>query len=149
MTRINVVDVSHLTNKHLVAEYKEITRPFNKVLKRIKGGTIDQVKIPERYCLGKGHETFFFDKLMWLWDRYRSLYIEMIKRGFNPDVDKYDEISRNFYNELQGSKWWNGYTPLPDDYYLNMSRLVIRCDIDDAKDQIRSFFAITENSQGV
>ena len=38
MTRINVVDVKTLHFKHLLAEYKEITRPFKKVRNRQKKG---------------------------------------------------------------------------------------------------------------
>ena len=67
MTRINIVPVATLTNSHLLAEYKEITRPFNKVLARIEkhglNNALKGVNIPDRYVLGTGHESFFFDKL--------------------------------------------------------------------------------------
>ena len=89
MIRINVVPVETLTDKHLLAEYKEITRPFNKVIKRIENGTINDVVIPPKYCLGKSHETFFFDKLGWLYQRYNDLHTELDSRGVNLNIDSF------------------------------------------------------------
>ena len=92
MTRINVVPVQTLSDKHLLAEYKEITRPFNKVIKRVYNNTMGNVTIPDNYVLGKGHETFFFNKLKWLHDRYDQLFVELKARGFNIDGAKYVDI---------------------------------------------------------
>ena len=83
MTRINVVDVKELHYKHLVAEYREITRPFAKVRKRqAKGQKPRDIKAPSDYVLGTGHETFFFTRLQYLVDRYESLVAEMRRRGY-------------------------------------------------------------------
>ena len=55
MTRINVVPVEVLSDKHLIAEYKEITRPFKKVVNAVeKGKTINDFNIQDKYVLGKG-----------------------------------------------------------------------------------------------
>lgn len=136
MTRINVVSVETLTNQHLLAEYKEITRPFNKVIKRIENGTMDDVVIPEKYCLGKGHETFFFDKLLWLHLRYLSLFEELLKRGFDIDEDKFYDISSDFSILLEDTKWWNLWQPTPEDIYLNMARLVKRSKIESVLNEL-------------
>lgn len=45
MTRINVVDVKTLHFKHLLAEYKEITRPLKKVRNRQKKGRLRRMLI--------------------------------------------------------------------------------------------------------
>lgn len=126
MTRINVIPVSCLSIKHLQAEYHEITRPFNKVIRRIHNGTMDNVIIPDRYCLGEGHETFFFDKLKWLYNRYGQLFEELIRRGRVPDMDKWSKIRSSIYRELGDTVYWNGYDPDHEDMYLNMARLCKR-----------------------
>lgn len=133
MTRINCVPVECLTNKHLLAEYKEITRPFNKVLARIEKGTMEDVVIPESYRLGSGHETFFFDKLSWLFRRYYELYYELaFVRGFKLDHDKFDEVHFKLKENCTDSKhkpYWNDWTPTPEDMYLNMARLAKRSNL--------------------
>jgi len=138
MTRINVVPVETLTDKHLLAEYKEITRPFNKVIKRLEAGTYKDVVIPAKYCLGKGHETFFFDKLRWLWFRYVNLYGELVNRRFNIDHDKFDRIKEDMFINTMDTKAWGDYTPTPEDMYLNMARLAKRSNISLVLDELNS-----------
>ena len=80
MTRINVVQPSELTGKHLVAEVHEITRIFG--LARKAQYEIHKKKIPNEYTLGTGHCLFFFDKLKYITERYNSLCTEMKSRGY-------------------------------------------------------------------
>lgn len=133
MTRINVVPVEILTDKHLLAEYKEITRPFNKVITRIEkygvDKALDSCVIPSQYTLGKGHESFFFNKLEWLHSRYCDLAQELVEREFKIDIDKFNNIAQEFSNKLRCTKYWNWYKPTPQDFYLNMARLVKRCNV--------------------
>jgi len=86
MTRINVVPPEELTVKHLVAEYREITRlPANlkKSLER-KNKPFSIHEIPTEYTLGKGHVKYFYNKFKWLQNRFELLVDEMKKRGYNP-----------------------------------------------------------------
>lgn len=133
MTRINCVPVECLTDKHLIAEYKEITRPFNKVIKRIEKYGVDDalkgVKIPDQYVLGTGHESFFFDKLLFLYKRYHFLKQELLKRKFNIDQNSFYNITRIFDRELRTTPYWNHWYPTPEDMYLNMARLAKRSNI--------------------
>lgn len=126
MTRINVVPVDMLSDKHLLAEYKEITRPFNKVHKRLLNNSLKLVEIPSEYCLGKGHETFFFDKLEWLYYRYIELAGELLNRKFSLNLDKYSDIRSFILDTFYNTDLWNDYTPTPEAYYLNMARLAKR-----------------------
>lgn len=126
MTRINCVPVEVLSDKHILAEYKEITRPFNKVLARIEKGTMNDVDIPEHYRLGTGHETFFFDKLEYLFIRYQDLCEALLSRGVNIDLEKFDDICTNLQSDLAHTEYWNYWQPRPEDMYLNMARLVKR-----------------------
>ena len=80
MTRINVgIPPSELTDKHLLAEHREIKRIPNCVLK----GKYNMDGIPDRFKLGKGHVKFFYNKLFYLFKRYIKLYDECKNRGFN------------------------------------------------------------------
>lgn len=80
MTRINLgVKPSELCNKHLLAEHRELKRIPN----IIKSGRYSLDNIPKHFTLGTGHVRFFYDKLLFLKNRYISLYNECIKRGFN------------------------------------------------------------------
>ena len=83
MTRINLVEPKELSTKHLVAEYREITRlPSNlKLALNRKSKAFSMTEIPSEYVLGKGHVKFFFDKML---NAYRdfvssiSCYIDKI-----------------------------------------------------------------------
>ena len=87
MTRINVVPTAELTTKHLVAEYREITRlPKNlkQSLNRAKPFSLNE--IPLHYVLGTGHVKFFYNKMLFLQKRYEELVNEMLSRGYNPPL---------------------------------------------------------------
>lgn len=71
MTRINLVDPSELSTKHLVAEYREIVRVFD--LARKSQYEMHKKKQPSAYTLGTGHVLFFYDKLKFISERYDSL----------------------------------------------------------------------------
>jgi hypothetical protein len=79
MTRINAgILPSRLSNKHLLAEHREIKRIPNQVSKErytLKG-------IPKEFCLGTGHVKFFYDKLGYLLVRYQEIHQECKRRGF-------------------------------------------------------------------
>ena len=79
MTRINAgIPPARLSDKHLLAEHREIKRIPNQISKgryRLEGQ-------PEKFCLGTGHVKFFYDKLGYLHTRYQLLYRECKLRGF-------------------------------------------------------------------
>ena len=95
MTRINVgIPPAELTNKHLLAEHREIKRIPNCIAK----GKYNMDGIPTRFKLGKGHVKFFYNKLLHLKKRYLRLYEECVKRGFN--VQNYIGAWNNVPKEL-------------------------------------------------
>ena len=95
MTRINVgIEPAELTDKHLMAEHREIKRIPNCVAK----GKYNMDGIPDKFKLGTGHVKFFYNKLLYLKFRYSQLYIECIKRGFN--VQNYISAWNNVPKEL-------------------------------------------------
>ena len=135
MTRINVLNVEDLTNDHLLAEYKEITRPFNKAYKRLLSGKLDFTRY-DSYRLNTGHETFFFDKLQWLYHRYHQLRDELLRRGYNINQESFNKISRTFIDRLSESKLWGWYEPTSEDKYLNMARLVNRTNLESVLEEL-------------
>lgn len=137
MTRINVVPVQVLTDKHLLVEYREITRPFNKAFKRLQANNLNYSK-SDHYVLGTGHESFFFDKLLYLHKRYEQLKVELCIRNFNLNLDLYNEISEKFILWFKDSILWNDYTPQPQDLYLNMARLARRSNIESVTTELES-----------
>jgi deoxyribonuclease (pyrimidine dimer) len=82
MTRINVIPVTELTDKHLLAEYRELPRIFGAARKwHERGGRVRD--LPKHYRLGGGHLLFFYNKLQWCFARQRQLVAECKRRGFH------------------------------------------------------------------
>ena len=117
MTRINVgIPPAELINQHLIAEHREIKRIPNCIAK----GKYNMDGIPDTFKLGTGHVKFFYDKLLYLKNRYWKLYIECIKRGFK--VQNYSSAWDNVPQELM-----NDYQP------TYMDRKIIKERINDRK----------------
>ena len=116
MTRINAgVPVAELTGPHLLAEHREIKRVPNV----IKKGKYSMAGQPTEFKMGTGHVKFFYDKLLYLEKRYRALYDECIKRGYN--VTNYLEAWQDVPPEL-----YNDYTPTPEGIALIRERIALR-----------------------
>ncbi len=123
MTRINVVDPSELTNKHLMGEIHEITRVFGLVRKaqdrKINRYNFrDKIDPPLTYTLGTGHVKFFYNKLDFIVKRYYSLNDEALSRGYNVNpIDKNSLVSGI-------DKWWfDDYNPTPEAVEINRKRI--------------------------
>lgn len=113
MTRINVgIPPAELTSKHLIAEHREIKRIPNCIAK----GKYNMEGIPDKFKLGTGHVKFFYNKLLYLKNRYIKLYVECIKRGFN--VQYYIKAWDNVPKELMGD-----YQPTPNDKKIIKQRI--------------------------
>jgi deoxyribonuclease (pyrimidine dimer) len=80
MTRINcAIPPYELGKKHLLSEHREIKRIPNCIRKN----RYNLKNTPKEFKLGKGHVSFFYDKLLYLKKRYEKIYKECLKRGFN------------------------------------------------------------------
>jgi len=100
MTRINVgIPPTELVNQHLLAEHREIKRIPNCVAK----GKYNMDGIPERFKLGTGHVKFFYNKLLYLKNRYIKLYVECVKRGFNVQyyIGAWNNIPKELMNDYK------------------------------------------------
>lgn len=115
MTRINTVDPSSLLDQHLIAEYRELPRVINAI---VNGKINLNCSIPAEYCLGKGHVTFFYNKLPYLLSRMDSLIYEMKQRGFKCTFDNpsWDVASATLIKPID-------WQPSTKDIVLNLARL--------------------------
>lgn len=110
MTRINAfIPVEDLSNKHLIAEHREIKRIPNHVAKHFSKMSL--TKIPKQFTLNTGHVTFFFDKGKFTYERYVELYTECERRGFNVT---YFGHAWSFYNSIP-SQWYKDLKVTPQE----------------------------------
>lgn len=93
MTRINAnIDPADLCDQHLIAEYREMVRIPNFVLKHpIKLNTI-----PDTYRLGTGHVKFFYNKIRFLHHRFVHIKMVMHSRNIknNMEDDSFVKVSQ-------------------------------------------------------
>jgi hypothetical protein len=116
MTRINVgIPPKKLTDKHLMAEHREIKRIPNCISK----GKYDLKGQPIDFKLGTGHVKFFYTRLKYLKNRYEELYQECLDRGFN--VTYYGDAWLGIPDELMGD-----YNPTQRDIEMINERIFER-----------------------
>lgn len=131
MTRINVVPVQELSDKHLAGEYHEITRVFELARKHSKNFDSPPLGSP-CYVLGKGHVQFFYDKLSFISSRYVQLALEMRFRAYQRQVSSAVdmrvvlEVIQCAHDSIQDPGWWNDYEPTPEALALNRLRIADR-----------------------
>lgn len=113
MTRINAgIPPILLSNKHLIAEHREIKRIPNVIAK----GKFSLNGQPKEFTLGTGHVKFFYDKLAYLQTRYENLYKECKRRGYN--VTYFGDAFKALPDHLMQQ-----YTPTPKAIKLIKQRL--------------------------
>lgn len=138
MTRLNLVSPTELSDQHLFAEFREI-KMVPKSLRRslYARGKEDVLRmVPNAYTLNKGHVSFFYDKGVYLKQRYDVLIAEMQRRGmrYNPfallDPDgMYDEILNPHSLDARFQK---NYTPTSEAIALVRARIIDRISIQPA-----------------
>ena len=113
MTRINVgIPPKDLCRQHLLAEARESKRVPNV----IRSGRFNMNGQPSQFTLGSGHVKFFYDKLLYLKNRYEELYNECLNRGYN--VTYFGSA----WNDIP-SKYMNDYIPKPRDIEIIKERI--------------------------
>lgn len=113
MTRINVIPPNELCDQHLLAEHRELTRIPNHIVK--KEGKVPLSTLTS-YTLGKGHVTFFRDKLLFLYQRYKSLHQECLNRGSSV-TNRWPASVKNYFH------LWNNYKITEQDNTVNKTRI--------------------------
>lgn len=103
MTRINYgIPPRELSDKHLLAEHREIKRIPN----MIRNGRAVVENLPVSFTLGNGHVKFFYDKLAYLHKRYLQLLFECQSRGFKVTdfSSAFENLPEHLYNDCVASE---------------------------------------------
>lgn len=137
MTRINLVPPEELTDQHLFAEYREITRVPKCLMKSLlakskkrSGASLAELcemllrDIPEEFCLGAGHVKFFYDKGLFIDNRYNALVREIKRRGIKLNDGVVAE--RFFVYLIPFSMFHNDYSPTEEAIALSRARIAER-----------------------
>ena len=119
MTRINVIPPSHLSDKHLGAEYRELPRVFGLVRRAAeRGEKPSDLRNPKEYVLGAGHVRFFYPRLAYISARYLILCAECSARGRKVNFGNLEELVQGIPRE-----WFKHWTPTPTAVQLNIDRI--------------------------
>lgn len=117
MTRINVIDVSLLADQHLMAEYRELPMVAGSLRRSLKSKN-GLPKISDKYILGKGHVSFFYNKGLFLYRRYNAIIEELLKRGYKLDSNRDIDFETFKNNGLYGDWIANN-----NDLLINVNRI--------------------------
>ena len=134
MTRINVVPEQELTPEHLSGEFHEITRPFTLVREAVaKGKSPGDYIYPEDYKLGRGHVTFFYNRLQYISTRYLKLGMELRYRALKsgrPSSCNLQMVLKVIADARRDipEEWWGDYTPTDNAITINRERIRERLD---------------------
>lgn len=120
MTRINLIPVEELHDRHLVAEYRELPRIFT-LIRAHEEKTPDR-PLPPTYRMGTGHVLFFYNKAPWLIERQRQLIDEMRRRGMQPNFTDIDGLAAG----IDLRRHQNAWMPSGDEIAINAARIADR-----------------------
>lgn len=124
MTRINLISPTHLTQRHLSAEYKEITH-FLWCIKRRVDNRQGLADIPKKYTLNKGHCLFFYDKGKYISDRLCALKDEILSRQGTLNIELF-HTRRQKILDTYPDEWYNDYQPDEHAFSLVIRRIGTR-----------------------
>lgn len=120
MTRVNVIPVKKLTQKHLCAEYREIPRILALAHKASVSSKPWTSKQPENYTLGTSHCIFFYDKLNFIAKRHKEIIAEMLSRGYKPTMTT---CLKEQWQDKIPKGYWKDYVPTELALQINKERI--------------------------
>lgn len=132
MTRINLVPPEELMDQHLFAEFRELkmvpkslARSLRAAMARDRADPVAWVlqRMPAAYCLGAGHVSFFYDKGLYLQQRYSLVRHELRRRGIRFNEASLLDPDRVFEFDARLCK---DYVPTPEALALLRARVAER-----------------------
>jgi deoxyribonuclease (pyrimidine dimer) len=124
MTRINAdLDPYKLLDAHCIAEYRELPMVFASLRRSLRTKSKQDVlkSIPKNFTLNAGHVKFFYDKLLFLQERYEKLRVELKLRNFKLDDSRSYDLS-----DIPIEFRTNGYLMSGVDSEIIRERLITR-----------------------
>lgn len=131
MTRLNLVPPSELADQHLFSEFREIKMVAPKLAATMQSlhrqgkplyALLD--RIPKEFCLGKGHVTFFYNKGLYLQQRYSDLRRELDVRKV--DYNRNALVDSRFVFSCLPAEFQKDYTPTDAALALARARIAER-----------------------
>ena len=122
MTRINTVDVTLLSDQHLMAEYRELPMvhgSLKRTLNSVNG--YQSGRVSPIYTLNAGHVYFWYNKKKFLFDRFNQLVNELIFRNYQINPGE-RIIDWNVFDRVPQIDW----TPTEKECNINLERVVER-----------------------
>lgn len=121
--RINIIPVEFLTDVHLRAEFREIIMSIHYYKRSVNSPKgIDRKKIPSEYTLNSGHAMFFYNKFLFIKNRYFQLLEEMKNRGFG--TESIEELFLPLFEGIIPSFEINDYEVTKKDILVNIQRIL-------------------------
>ena len=125
MTRINLIPVGYLLDQHLLSEYRELPMVMASLSRSIDSPNWPNFKIPKHYTLNTGHVSFFYNKRIFLEDRWFRLIDELRRRGF--DVKPEERLVQfHIYDLVPPDDEADVWAPRPVDVQVNLQRILLR-----------------------
>ena len=123
MTRINAnIPVETLTDKHLLAEHREIKRVCFRLQSRLKSNKFDDIPSVFHTVNKQGEivfkELFWLDKGKFTLNRYNKIHQECLKRGFNVS-----NFSKNWKIYEKKPDFFNDYIPSNEQNQMILDRI--------------------------
>lgn len=119
VTRINIVDPSELMDQHLLAEYREIRLLCANLQRTLRSKCgFQERKVPAQFTLNRGHVYFFYNKGLYLHNRYEAIRVEMCKRGISAELE--------FPLDAWPDELYNDWKPFDRDRDIVRERIALR-----------------------
>ena len=81
MARIHCAPVREISTELLLREFFSIPCVINSLYRSLNTRDYFYVNIPKEYTTQRGNMKFFYNKLLFLTNRYKDIYIELQKRN--------------------------------------------------------------------
>ena len=126
MTRINLVKVEDLADQHLFAEWREIKMIPAQLRRSRESKNYPNMldNLPTKYTLNTGHVRFFYNKMIFLENRYYKLTQELRNRQYNiSDTDPMAIFHEDIPSIGRSCGVWS---PTTDEIKINIDRIAER-----------------------
>lgn len=127
MTRLNLVPVTELTDQHLFSEWREI-KMVPKALRRsiaARGVAAVYASVPTEFTLGRGHVSFFYNKGLYLAERYDQLTQELVRRAVY-NFNRRAQLDPEGVYDALGMRFSSAYEPTDEALRLVRERIANR-----------------------